>query len=131
MAKISDRESEPSEFGEIMKTFFGFGIADNMFPTGECTIRRRDVNPEQARELIAGGVEVCLNPSHAATIGVMRGKYGIDVAIPVKAPIVALQRGDRLLVMGVSGLPRLENRHEYTAEEVAGARFRFGLYEIE
>ena len=114
-----------------MKTFFGFGIADNMFPAGESNIRRRDIRPEEARELIAGGVEVCLNPSHAATIGVMRGKYGIDVAIPAKAPIVALQRGDRLLVMGVSGLPRLENRHEYTAEEVAGARFRFGLYEIE
>lgn len=51
--------------------------------------------------------------------------------IPQKAPVVALKKGDRLLVMGVSGLPRLEGRHEYTAEEVAAAKFRFGLYTVE
>ncbi len=113
------------------KVFFGFGLSDNMFPSGVTNLRRRDLSPEEAGEVIKGGVEVCLNPSHAETIRVMRDRFGIDVPIPAKAPIVALKAGDRLLVMGVSGLPRLEGRHEYTPEEVAGARFRFGLYELE
>ncbi len=114
-----------------MRTYFGFGIADNMFPAGTSTITRRDLAPEQAKAIIGEGVEVCLNPSHALTIGVMQSRYGIEVAIPGKAPIACLSKGDRLLVMGVSGLPRLEGRHEYTAEEVAGAKFRFGLYSVE
>lgn len=114
-----------------MTTFFGFGLADNMFPAEETVIRRRSLTPEEAKAIIEAGVESCLNPSHALTIGVMRERFGIDVAIPAKAPIVALKAGDRLLVMGVSGLPRLEGRHEYTADEVAAAKFRFGLYTLE
>jgi hypothetical protein len=114
-----------------MKTFFGFGIADNMFPTEMVLIRRESLSPEQARDVIEAGVESCLNPSHALTISVMHDRFGIDVAIPEKAPIVSLRAGDRLLVMGVAGLPRLEGRHEYTQDEIAAAKFRFGLYTIE
>jgi len=110
-----------------MTTFFGFGLADNMFPTN-CQMTRRDLTPEEAREVIAEGVEVCLNPSHAPTIGVMRTRFGINVDIPAKAPLASLKLGDRLLVMGVSGLPRLEGRHEYTADEINSAKFRFGLW---
>lgn len=113
------------------KTYFGFGLADSMFPSDEVTIRRRDLTPHEARAVIEEGIEPCLNPSHALTIGVMRERFGINVPIPAKAPIVSLDHGDRLLVMGVSGLPRLEGRHEYTSEEVAGAKFRFGLYSVE
>ncbi len=113
-----------------MRTFFGFGLADSMFPEGTIAISRRGLTAEEAKQVIEGGVEVCLNPSHALTIGVMQSRYGIEVEIPAKAPIVALSTGDRLLVMGVSGLPRLEGRHEYTPEEIAAAKFRFGLYTI-
>lgn len=112
-----------------MKTFFGFGVADNMFPAS-CNVSRRDLTPEEAKGVISEGVEVCLNPSHALTIGVMRTRYGIDVTIPEKAPLVSLKSGDRLLVMGVSGLPRLEGRHEYTQEEIDKAKFRFGLWTV-
>lgn len=114
-----------------MRTFFGFGLADNMFPAGEINIRRRDLTPDQARTLVNEGIIPCLNPSHALTIGVMQERFGIAIEIPARAPIVNLNRGDRLIVMGVSGLPRLEGRHEYTEDEVANAKFRFGLYTIE
>lgn len=112
-----------------MKTFFGFGVSPSMFPAS-CSIRKEGLTPEQAKEVIAGGVEACLNPSHKASIEVMTHRFGIEVAIPAKAPIVKLENGDRLLVMGVSGLPRLEGRHEYTAEEMAGAKFDFSLWSV-
>jgi len=102
-----------------------------MFPVGKILISRRDVSAEKVREMVKAGVVPCLNPSHAASIAVMRDRFGIDVPIPEKAPIVALEPGDSLIVMGISGLPRLEGRHEYTSEEVARARFRFGVYEID
>lgn len=113
----------------MRKPFFGFGLADNMFPAF-CNVSRRDLTPEEAKDIISLGVEVCLNPSHAMTIGAMRTRYGIDVAIPEKAPLASLKPGDRLLVMGVSGLPRLEGRHEYTQEEIDNAKFRFGLWTV-
>lgn len=112
-----------------MKTYFGFGIAPSMFPA-ICNIRKEVLSVEQAKEIIDNGVLSCLNPSHKASIDVMQSRFGISVEIPPKAPSVALQNDDRLVVMGVTGLPRLENRHEYTAEEVAGAKFSFALFTV-
>jgi hypothetical protein len=60
----------------------------------------------------------------------MNRRLAVTVPIPEKAPVVKLKKGDKLLVMGIGGLPRLEGRHEYTIEEVASATFRFGLYNI-
>ncbi len=111
------------------KIYFGFGLAPSMFP-GNVTIAKIDLTVDQARDVMEDGVVSCLNPSHKTTIDVMEQRFGIKVEIPPKAPSVALQPGERLLVMGVSGLPRLENRHEYTTEEVAGAKFIFSLWTV-
>lgn len=100
-----------------------------MFPN-DCNIRKQTLTVEQAKETIAAGVVSCLNPSHKETIGVMQTRFGVNVEIPAKAPSVALTVGDRLVVMGVSGLPRLENRHEYTAAEVEGAKFAFSIFTV-
>lgn len=114
---------------ELMKTYFGFGIAPSMFPDS-CTIRKETLKVEQAREIIAGGVVSCLNPSHKASIDVMQSRFGVSVEIPPKAPSVVVQSDERALVMGISGLPRLEGRHEYTKEEVDGAKFTFALFTV-
>lgn len=110
------------------KTYFGFGIAPSMFPDGG--FRKETLSVEQAKAVIAGGVVSCLNPSHKASIGVMQSRFGISVEIPPKAPSIALQAGDRLVVMGIGGLPRLEGRHEYTADEVNGAKFSFAMFTV-
>jgi len=114
-----------------MKTYFGFAIADSMFPhSAECTIRRRELDADMVRAIVADDVISCLNPSHRATIAAMRERFGIDVPIPETPPRVELAVGDRMIVMGVRGLPRLTDRHEYTAEEIAGADFRFSEYSV-
>src|SRR5437762_2527317 len=110
------------------KTFFGFALADGMFQ-GNCVIDRQTLSIDQVRELVETGLEPCLNPSHQATIDAMRSRFGIDVPIPESPPRVLLNRGDRVVVMGVRGLPRMEGRHEYTEEEIAGATFSFAVYE--
>lgn len=110
-------------------TYFGFGIAPSMFPP-TCTIRKETLSVEQAKEVIAGGVVSCLNPSHRASIDVMQTRFGISVEIPPKAPSVVVQPGEAALVMGVGGLPRLEGRHEYTADEIANAKFSFALFTV-
>lgn len=112
-----------------MKTFFGFALGDSMF-VGDCRIERRVLTVEETRERVAQGVESCCNPSHAATIAAMRARYGIDVPIPATPPRVELQAGDSLIVMGVRGLPRLTDRHEYTEEEIAKATFSFAEYRV-
>ena len=111
-------------------TFFGFALADSMFDGDACMIRRIALTATQAYAVVAGGVESCLNPSHKATIEAMKWRFGFEVAIPAKPPQVSLALGDRLLVMGVRGLPRLTDRHEYSDAEVAEATFKFSLYEV-
>lgn len=113
----------------MSKIFFGFALADSMFD-GDCTIERRVLIEDEARDLIKKGVEVCLNPSHEATITAMRDRFGIDVLIPEKPPVVSVGDGEAMLVMGVRGLPRLTNRHEYNANEIKGATFSFTLYSV-
>lgn len=113
----------------MAKTFFGFALADSMF-VGNCTITRRELSVDEATALVQQGVLSCLNPSHKATIDAMSKRYGIEVPIPEAPPRVALASGDSVVVMGVRGLPRLTDRHEYTEEEVAKATFSFSVYTV-
>ena len=113
----------------MKKTFFGFALASGMF-NGNCQINRECLSVEEAKKIIEEGAEPCLNPSHIATIDAMRSRYGIEVEIPEQPPRVSLNQGDSLVVMGVRGLPRLTDRHEYTEEEVAGATFEFVRYTV-
>ena len=110
-----------------MATFFGFAVSDSMFQ-GDVVITRSVLSFEDAKEIAEGAIP-CLNPSHKATIDVMVAR-GITVEIPEKPPVVSLDSGDSLLVMGVRGLPRLTDRHEYTPAEIAGATFTFSLWEV-
>ena len=113
------------------KVYFGFALADSMLPEGR--IEKRSMTSFDRDFYFSGkGGEVvpCLNPSHAATIAAMKERYGIDVLIPETPPQVKLKKGDSLIVMGVRGLPRMVDRHEYTTEEIAGAEFNFSLYRV-
>ena len=113
----------------MTKTYFGFAVADGMFPL-EATIKKLPLKAEQVRKMVEIGVEPCLNPSHEATIVAMRDKYGIDVPIPKTPPRVSLNKGDRVVVMGVRGLPRLTDNRHYTSEEIENVTFAFSIYEV-
>lgn len=116
----------------MSKTYFGFALADGMFArVGECTITRRPMEVSEVREMAeAGALTPCLNPSHKATIDAMQSRFGIYVPIPERAPFASLGHGDSVVVMGVRGLPRLTDRHEYTEEEIASANFSFSVYTV-
>lgn len=113
-----------------MTTYFGFGMADGMFPS-ECVATRTSMTTGQAAAAIEAGVVSVCNPSHAATISALQERHGIKVEIPAKAPVVSLKPGDSLIVFSPRGLPRLENRHEYTTAEIEAAVFVFGLWRVE
>lgn len=114
-------------------TFFGFALAASMFE-GDGDVSFKQVSPEEAKRLVAeaqasGELQSCCNPSHVPTIDAMRARFGIDVPIPEQAPFAKLAYGDRIIVMGVRGLPRLQDgRHEYTEEEIASATFSFSVW---
>jgi hypothetical protein len=90
---------------------------------------KRKLEIDEAKGLIQSAVP-CVNSSHTATIEAMTERFGIQFDIPKTPPIVNLQPGDVLVVMGVRGLPRLTDRHHYTAEEIAGASFKFSKYSV-
>lgn len=115
----------------MSKIFFGFALADSMF-AGDCSITRTVLRPEDVKAMAeAGLLTPCLNPSHQATISAMHNRFGIQVAIPETPPRVSVESGDSVIVMGVRGLPRLTDRHEYTEEEIAAATFTFSAYTVE
>ncbi len=113
-----------------MARFFGFALSDSMFQ-GDCVIRRKALTADEVKAMAeAGELLPCLNPSHRATIDAMQARYGIDIAIPETPPRVSIGVGDSVVVMGVRGLPRLTDRHEYSEEEIASATFSFSEYAV-
>lgn len=112
-----------------MTVYFGFAVADSMFD-GDVTIKRREITPAEARQFVERGAISCVNPSHAATIEALAERFGIVVDVPETAPIVRLHAGDILILASVRGLPRLENRHEYTAQEIDAAEFKFASWRV-
>ena len=114
----------------MSKMFFGFALADSMF-SGDVCIKRQVLSLDEVHQYLADpNLMVCLNPSHVATIQAMRERFGIEVAIPEHPPQVQLSVGDDLIVMGVCGLQRLTDRHEYTAQEIEAATFNFAMYTV-
>ncbi len=110
--------------------YFGFAIADGMFPNS-CSASRRPVSVEEVKALLAEGYVSCCNPQHVTSLVAAKRRFDLDISVPEKAPLVALAPGDEVLVMSVRGLPRLqENRHEYTDEEISKASFVFALWKI-
>lgn len=114
------------------KLYFGFALADSMF-VGNPTIYRTSLSPKRAVSLLQGTereLVSCINPSHVATIDAAKSRYGLEVEVPASPPQVQVLPGSSIMVMGVRGLPRLTDRHEYTEEEVASATFSFSLYTV-
>lgn len=113
-------------------TYFGFAVSDSMF-NGDVVVTRKVLTAEAVKDMASKGeLTPCLNPSHQATINAMQVRYGIEVAIPKNAPIIALNSGDSVVVMSVRGLPRLdEKRHEYTEEEIEKATFVFSQWSVQ
>lgn len=122
----------------MAKLYFGFGISDSML-NGDLELTRKEIkDPGMVDHLLrnpnhvwAQETVICLNPSHKATINAMTSRYGIEgIEIPETAPIIKLESGDSLIVMSPRGLPRLQDRHEYTDQEVANATFNFAIWQV-
>ena len=116
----------------MAKVYFGFAIADAMFQGfDDVEISRSTIDIDAVKLLVRKGVVPCLNPSHRTTIDAMCERFGLEVPIPERAPQVILEVGDRVIVMSVRGLPRLDaSRHEYTNEEIESASFAFSIWEV-
>jgi len=112
----------------MSKIYFGFAIGDSMFPQNG-TIIKKSLEVLEAKKIIKTGVIPCLNPSHLPTISAMRERFKINVEIPESPPKISLEVGDKIIVMGVQGLPRLTDRHEYNHDEIEKATFSFSLYQ--
>jgi hypothetical protein len=113
-----------------MTTYFGFAIADGMFPATS-NASRRPISVEEVKAKMSAGYTSCCNPQHRATNTAAKKRYGLDITVPEKASMVSLKAGDEVIVMSVRGLPRLEeNRHEYTEQEIEKATFAFGHWTV-
>jgi hypothetical protein len=113
-----------------MTTFFGFAIADSMFPA-DTIVARQALTLEAFVNELRKGVTSCCNGSHGATVTALNSliaEHGVTVDIPPTPPIVKLDKGDSIIVMSVRGLPRLTDNRHFTPEEIAGATFVFGKW---
>jgi hypothetical protein len=110
--------------------YFGFAVADGMFPEA-CDVSRRSLTVEEVKDLLSKGYVSCCNPQHKTSLAAAKERFGLEIMVPETAPMVSLESDDQMVVMSVRGLPRLqENRHEYTSEEIASATFKFGIWTV-
>lgn len=110
-------------------TYIGLAVADGMFPEA-CSVSRRPVSVEDVRVSVAAGIVSCCNPSHKTTLDALASKFGIVVPVPEKAPFVKLASGDSVIVMSARFSRRLAEGETWTADDVAKAEFRFGIWSV-
>lgn len=109
-------------------TFISLAISDTMFPD-DANLSKHTITPDDVKSILAAGVISALNPSHASTIDVIRRKFGFELPIPDRAPKVALESGDQLIVLQAQ-LPRLAEGEVHTSETVENARIKFSLWNV-
>jgi len=117
----------------LTRIYIGFAISDSMFTGVTQRIERIVVSRNYIKDLLTYYPEriyVCANPSHKATFDALRCRYGIELTIPLYPTKVQLTEQDSLIVLSVTNLPRLTDRHEYTNEQIEGADFTFAQYNI-
>jgi len=107
-----------------MTRYFGFAFSASMLPSGLVNLRKQDLTVEQVREMIPS-CEMCLNPFHRATVDAACSRFDLPISIPDRPARISLGVGDSVVVMQVRGLPRLQDRREYTDEEIENANFSF------
>lgn len=112
-----------------MTTFVSLAISDTMFPDS-CDLKKETIFPETVKLLLQGDVVSALNPSHASTIDVIRRKFDISLPIPERAPKVALQSGDSLIVLQAQ-LPRLAEGEVHSQETVENTKIKFSLWRVQ
>jgi hypothetical protein len=115
-----------------MTTFFGFAIADSMFPN-TCTVNRDPLTLEEFITILkTNSITSCCNGSHESTVSALNSLLpsGVTIQIPETPPMVKLSKGDRIIVMSVRGLPRLTDNRHYTDEEINNASFVFGTWTV-
>lgn len=111
-----------------MTNYVSLAISDTMFPAGE--LYKESMSAETAQNWLYSNQFVsAANPSHATTFDALSRKFGIDLPIPDRAPKVALERGDNLLVFQAN-LPRLAEGERHSDETVENAEFRFSLWTV-
>ncbi len=111
-----------------MATFISLAISDTMFPA-EASLSKSVASPDMVREAVENGAVSALNPSHASTIDVIRRKFNLELPIPERAPKVALQSGDALIVIQAQ-LPRLNEGETHKPETVENAVIKFSLWTV-
>lgn len=113
-----------------MTTFVSLAVSDTMFPD-ECSMSKLSIDAERAKKILEReGIVSALNPSHASTIDVIRRKFDISLPIPERAPKVALQSGDSLIVLQAQ-LPRLAEGEVHSQETVENAKIKFSLWKVQ
>lgn len=130
---IMDRHY-PWPFFQVMyhhrpQVVFALAVADSMFPAGR--LIRKEIDLVEMRGWLDVLTTSAVNPSHAATLAALEARFGLRVPVPETPPKVSLQSGDNLIVASVRGLPRLTDRHEYTAAEIESATFTFSIWHVE
>lgn len=96
----------------------------------DCKLDVKNISVEKVEDYLYWKPISCCNPSHSATLQALKEKFGLQVEVPTTPPRVTLTKGDCILVLQVSGLPRLTDRHEYTSEEVDKAKFNFQMVTV-
>lgn len=110
-------------------TYVGLAMSSTMFQ-GDCTISRKVLSADEAKQVLSGEIVSCFNPSHTATIEALRTRFDIEVEIPETAPKVVVEPGDSLLVLSARFSRRLNEGERFSEEEVNSASFEFVEYHV-
>lgn len=112
--------------------YISLAVSATMFPE-QCSIKCEPCSAEMVQDILdvhpEHDIVSALNPSHATTIDVIRRRHNLDLPIPERAPKVALQAGDSLVIIQAN-LPRLAEGDVHSEETVQNAPISFRFWSV-
>ncbi|HLD61316.1 MAG TPA: hypothetical protein VJA27_04275 [Patescibacteria group bacterium] len=112
----------------MSKTYLGFNIDWHMF-LRNCQIDKKQLSVKDLKDWVRLGVIVFAEQSYKKLLKVIVERFNLGLEIPARYPAVSLASVDRVLVIGVSRLPRLKSGR-YTRKEAGKATFTFNLFTV-
>jgi len=89
------------------------------------------LTPEDVRMMLRAPHTSCCAREDKCILDIIRHRFDIDISIPITPFRHSLRRGDRVIIIVVANIRRLEYWDSYTREDLRKARIFFRLYTIQ
>jgi hypothetical protein len=113
--------------------YIGFNLREitafnSIYDLADCPLRQ--LSPEEVKELLKKEYVSCCNITHKPVLNIIKRRFQIELVAHSETFLHRLHKGDKVIIIIVTGVRRLGEYERYTVEELRKARIFFRQYRV-